>query len=690
MADVFVSYAREDRDRVEPIIELLEKQGWSVWWDREIVPGDSFERVIDQAILKAKCVVVIWTDRSVQSEWVQAEAGDGLDRGILVPILLDPVRLPLAFRRQHVADFSAWPEPVHETDFNKLLNSIEACVSDRGQKTRLTTSTLKKSLKPVSVANQGMAWRRATWVGLTSALVASFAWVFTASFPDLVFDPDSQPGSQKVSLAIKPFQSTGSSTRTEGLEYELERQLNQLPNLAVRVDSDPGGKTDYLITGAFQGSILSVKLSDEHGARLWSSTLNLASHPTEAVTKITTQIRSHLGLQSRDAKRYQSHLPPKAYQTYLRAYALYRKPHSPNNLKQASGYFLTVLQDFPDDAASRAGLCETYLSLYLETRREDYIQAAEPQCHRAQTLDNRNSDVYLALGLLYSATGQNEKSLQQYRTALELTPYSTDAMRGMGSVLNRMGESALAEQQFQNAVRVGPDTWTNHDALGSYLFNAGRWEEAAQAYQSAAMLTSEKARPLANVGASYFMAEKFESAVEFWQRSARINPQASVYSNLGSAYYFLRQFRAASDKYLMALEMAPGDYRFAGHVGDALFQLKDPEYTTYFNQAIDLARLYLKTNPSDHSTLASLAGFEAALGNRSRAEQLIRKASQGFSSDIYVLYDIAVAQIRLGETEQARKTLSKLIGLGYSRNLITKDASFDPVSMNRIAAAKEP
>ena len=43
MADVFVSYARADREIVRPIVTLLEAQGWSVWWDTRIGGGDRWD-----------------------------------------------------------------------------------------------------------------------------------------------------------------------------------------------------------------------------------------------------------------------------------------------------------------------------------------------------------------------------------------------------------------------------------------------------------------------------------------------------------------------------------------------------------------------------------------------------------------------------------------------------------------------
>ena len=86
MSDVFVSYAREDRDRVEPLVRLLESFGLTVWWDRELNAGDSFETAIDKAILASRCVVVVWSEHSIDSQWVRNGALEGMERHILVPV----------------------------------------------------------------------------------------------------------------------------------------------------------------------------------------------------------------------------------------------------------------------------------------------------------------------------------------------------------------------------------------------------------------------------------------------------------------------------------------------------------------------------------------------------------------------------------------------------------------------------
>lgn len=99
MSDVFISYARADRPRAEALVDVLRVQGWSVWWDREIIAGDLYDDVIDGALQEARCVIVLWSDNSVGSRWVRAEAAEGFESGKLVPIELDGARIPLEFRR---------------------------------------------------------------------------------------------------------------------------------------------------------------------------------------------------------------------------------------------------------------------------------------------------------------------------------------------------------------------------------------------------------------------------------------------------------------------------------------------------------------------------------------------------------------------------------------------------------------
>ena len=126
MSDIFISYARADRARAERLAHVLGEHGWSVWWDRYIPPGKTFDEVIEEALADAKCVIVLWSQDSIRSEWVKAEASEAARRRILVPILAADVRIPLEFRRIQTARLIDWANLSANRDWDQLSQALAA------------------------------------------------------------------------------------------------------------------------------------------------------------------------------------------------------------------------------------------------------------------------------------------------------------------------------------------------------------------------------------------------------------------------------------------------------------------------------------------------------------------------------------------------------------------------------------
>ena len=124
MAHIFLSYAREDRERAKVLAKALEDHGWTVWWDPQIPPGKTFVEVIKSALEEAKCAVVLWSKYSVKSEWVQEEAIIAKRRGILVPAKLDDIDPPLGFGLVQSADLKNWEGEKTHPDFAGLVGAI--------------------------------------------------------------------------------------------------------------------------------------------------------------------------------------------------------------------------------------------------------------------------------------------------------------------------------------------------------------------------------------------------------------------------------------------------------------------------------------------------------------------------------------------------------------------------------------
>ena len=126
--DVFISYAKGDRPRAAELASALEAHAWSVWWDRDIPPGRTFDDVIEEALTSARSVVVLWSAESVKSRWVRTEASAAAERGALVPALIAPVTIPLEFRRLEAADLTAWHGERTHPELQQLVETLAGLI----------------------------------------------------------------------------------------------------------------------------------------------------------------------------------------------------------------------------------------------------------------------------------------------------------------------------------------------------------------------------------------------------------------------------------------------------------------------------------------------------------------------------------------------------------------------------------
>ena len=124
MSEIFLSYASKDVERIQPIVSALERKGWNVWWDRKIPPGRTFDDVIEEAIDQSSCMIVVWSKNSVVSKWVRTEAGEGDRRGNLIPILIDNVEIPLAFRRMEAAQLVDWDGISNHPELDNMIEAV--------------------------------------------------------------------------------------------------------------------------------------------------------------------------------------------------------------------------------------------------------------------------------------------------------------------------------------------------------------------------------------------------------------------------------------------------------------------------------------------------------------------------------------------------------------------------------------
>ena len=130
MSDIFISYAREDLHSARWLAEAFARQEWSIFWDRTIPTGKTWREVIGAALADARCVVVLWSNASIESTWVQEEADDGRLRGILVPALVEDVQPAIGFRSFQAADLIGWNGDPEHQGFRQLADAVSALLDE--------------------------------------------------------------------------------------------------------------------------------------------------------------------------------------------------------------------------------------------------------------------------------------------------------------------------------------------------------------------------------------------------------------------------------------------------------------------------------------------------------------------------------------------------------------------------------
>ena len=131
MADVFISYASEDRNRVKPLADALQARGFDVWWDRSLAAGQDYAAIIERELKNAKAVIVVWTQGSAASTFVRDEASRARDEGRLVPVLLDRVDIPLGFGAFQAEDFTRWNGGANAPQMQVLEEVLKAKLEGR-------------------------------------------------------------------------------------------------------------------------------------------------------------------------------------------------------------------------------------------------------------------------------------------------------------------------------------------------------------------------------------------------------------------------------------------------------------------------------------------------------------------------------------------------------------------------------
>lgn len=129
MAEVFVSYARDDLEHVRPLVDALRADGLTAWWDQDVPPNAEWAPTIEAELDQAGCVIVCWSPNATARENVRGEARFAHAHGKLLQAFVKECTPPAFFGERQGADLTQWNGSINEERFRYLLTGVRAVLA---------------------------------------------------------------------------------------------------------------------------------------------------------------------------------------------------------------------------------------------------------------------------------------------------------------------------------------------------------------------------------------------------------------------------------------------------------------------------------------------------------------------------------------------------------------------------------
>jgi len=517
--------------------------------------------------------------------------------------------------------------------------------------------------------------------------------------------PGVPPLSSGRFIAVLPFQVVGDSSQltyvAHGIEEALSAKLFQLKDVRVTA-GDAAEKVDQkqppekigrelganlLVQGSLQGQGDRVRIvvnvqNVVDGKRVWSKEFDGVTGDLFTLEdQMYSQLVSALDVSPSSEEQAKAIARPTdnvaAYDLYLRGRNSLRG-HDSNGVQASLDYFSQALKQDPKFALAYAGVADASLRMYTAKKDNFWTQKALAAAEQALQLNDKLPEVHSTLGNVYRATGKYTEAIAELKRAQSLAPNSDEIYRHLGNVYLSSGHTPEALDAFQKAINLNPYYWVNQNALGNAYYHLGEYAKALQAFQQVTVLEPDLYTGYENTGNILLQEGKYRESIPHFQKALAIEPHPTTYSNLGTAYFFLKQYAEAAQAFEKAVALTPNDTFLTVNLADAYRGAGQPEKARdTYQQAISVGFKELQTNPQDATVIAEVALSYAKIGNAQEAINFIRRARSQDKNNVDYIYYEAQIDALVGKPADALKSLQDALEKHYPAEYAAGDPDLD-------------
>jgi adenylate cyclase len=463
-ADVFVSYSREDKDRVLGLVSRLRAAGVSAWIDQDGIDGASqWGEVIVNALDGAKVLLLMVSESAVRSHNVLKEVVLISERkGSILPVLLEPTIIPPGLKYPLAG-----------------IQQIELFQGEPGQQLESIVRSLQKlgvTLAPVARVDE-----EAADIAADSKVLAVLP--FENLSPDPETDYFSDGLTEELIARLSLVSEIELVSRWASMQYKgHKRDVRQ-------IGSELG--TRHIVGGSvrrFQESVrITVQLVDVATNRqVWGNTYkgkldDIFDIQEQVAQQIVEALKLKLTFSEQVSLTKRHTLNVQAYDLYLKGQEFLHRG-TKRGVEYSIPLFEKAIELDPRYAAAYAGASSAYSELYqLFSRQDAYQQKALELGFKALMYDSNLAEAYRAMGLSYSLSGKFDEAEAACRKAIELGPDDFLAYWSLGRIHFSRGNLSQALDQFKKVAELRPGFYAAHTYIEQTCRALGRTAEAQAA-----------------------------------------------------------------------------------------------------------------------------------------------------------------------------------------------------------------
>ena len=562
---VFLSYARPDQERAAQLVMALEAAGLSLWWDARIEGGAAFAKSIEAALEECDAVIVVWSAKSIGSDWVLDEAAKGRDLHKLVPVSFDGTEPPLGFRQYQSLNLSRWQGNADATEISNVVRGVRAAARKTSHQSSVATARHRPFVS-----------RRGIFVAAAGAALAGAAGLF--AWRQGIFG-GRRPTSGN-SVAVLPFKNLsgdeGQAYFSDGLSEELRATLARNLKLQVMAQASSAVFRDrnedavtiastlgvaYLLVGSVQRSGEIVRITTDlidgaTGFSRWSKKFDRIMQDIfviqdDIATSVAQALVAEVEATNEAASGDKPPVPPHgttknvaAYDAYLRGRALYDLSADETSERAALAQFDAAIAADPDYAAAHAARARSLTAVanqYGEVGQlAEYYGAAIASARRAIAIAPDLADAHSTLGFtLFQGRLDARAAREPFERSRELGAGEATVMARYAQFSARVGRERAAAEAIERALTLDPLNPLIHRAAGSIEYAAHRYAESIPLARKALALNPRLSRAHAAIGDALLMLGRTEQALTAYAAEPiedfRLTGAAIVEHKLGHA-----------------------------------------------------------------------------------------------------------------------------------------------------------